>query len=440
MPGSRSRRVITCCVLFCMLVLVGALLAACGEKGTTTSAAPASSTTAAPASSTSAATAPSSTTSTSAAATPKEFVFGMVLVGPYNDNGWSQANYEGGLYVEEKLPGAKMVYVDKANTSDRPGTTVEQLAEELVAQGAKMIFFTSDDMKDGAHAFARAHPDIPVVHSSGDGAWKEGKDYQNIPNLSNIMGRMEYGKMIAGVAAAMTTKTGKIGYLGPLINDETRRLAASAYLGARYAWTEYLGKNPADLKFTVNWIGFWFNIPGVTSDPTQVADNFFNQGYDVVISGIDTTEALVEASKLAEAGKQVWAIPYDYVGSLAEAPQVALGVPYFNWGPEYLAAATAARDGKWSSFWHWVGPDWKDINNRDTSMIGFAKGEGLSAEASAKVDEFIAALAGGLNLWTGPLNLQDGTPYLAQGETATDQQIWYLPQLLEGMEGQSVSK
>ena len=48
------------------------------------------------------------------------------------------------------------------------------------------------------------------------------------------------------------------------------------------------------------------------------------------------------------------------------------------------------------------------------------------------------ALAGGLNLWTGPINLQDGTEYLAEGEVATDQQVWYLPQLLEGMEGQSV--
>ena len=221
----------------------------------------------------------------------------MLLVGPYNDHGWSQANYEGGQYVEEKLPGAKMIYVDKVNSADRPGTTAEQLAEDLVNQGAKMIFFTSDDMKDGAVAFAKAHPDIPVEFTSGDSAWKDGKDFQNLPNLSNIMGQMEYGKMIAGAAAALTTQTGKIGYLGPLINDETRRLAASVYLGARYAWTEYLKKDPADLKFTVNWIGFWFNIPGVTSDPTQVADNFFNSGYDVVISGIDTTEALVEAGK-----------------------------------------------------------------------------------------------------------------------------------------------
>jgi simple sugar transport system substrate-binding protein len=27
---------------------------------------------------------------------PAEFTFGMLLVGPYNDHGWSQAHYEGG--------------------------------------------------------------------------------------------------------------------------------------------------------------------------------------------------------------------------------------------------------------------------------------------------------------------------------------------------------
>ncbi len=438
MPTSRLRRVLICSALVALLVLVGLLAAACGaaeETTTSTTAAPATTTTAAPATTTTVA---ESTTSTSAA--PQEFIFGMVFVGPYNDGGWSQAHYEAGLYLEQKMPGAKMVYVDKANTADRPGTTVDQLAEQLLAQGAKMIFFTSDDMKDGAIAFAKAHPDIPVEFSSGDSTWKEGKDFQNLPNLSDIMGKMEYGKMIAGVAAALTTKTGKIGYLGPLINDETRRLTASAYLGAKYAWTEYLKKDPKDLKFTVNWIGFWFNIPGVTSDPTQVADNFYNQGYDVVISGIDTTEALAEAAKMTKSGKTVFAIPYDYKGALEQAPDVALGVPYFNWGPEYLKAATAARDGKWTTFWNWVGPDWTDINNPDTSMIGFVKGNALSADAAAKVDDFISKLAGGLNLWTGPLNLQDGSVYLKDGEVATDQQIWYLPQLLQGMEGASVSQ
>jgi simple sugar transport system substrate-binding protein len=368
------------------------------------------------------------------------FTFGMLLVGPYNDHGWSQAHYEAGLYVEEKIPGTKMIYLDKVNTADRPGTTGDQLAEELLSQGAQLIIFNSDDMKEDALNFARAHPDIPVIHASGDAAWQEGHDYQNQPNVANIMGIMEYGKEIAGCAAALTSQTGQIGYLGPLINDETRRLVAAAYLGARYCWEEYLGKDPADLAFKVNWIGFWFNIPGVTADPTQVANDFYNTGFDVVISGIDTTEALTEAGKQTASGNQVWAVPYDYIGACAPAAEVCLGVPFFNWGPDYLRHVQAIMDGTWAPTWEWNGPDWNDINNHDTSAIGFVKGPALSQDASAAVDRFIQELAGGLNLWTGPLNFQDGSVYLNPGEVATEQQIWYLPQLLEGIEGQSVSE
>jgi simple sugar transport system substrate-binding protein len=367
------------------------------------------------------------------------YTFGILMVGPYNDHGWSQAHYEAGLYIESKLPGSKMIYIDKVNVADRPGTTPAQLAEDLLNQGAKLIVFNSDDMKDSATEFAQNHPDVPVIMASGDQSWKDGEAYVDLPMMVNIMGRMEYGKMIAGCTAALTTKTGKIGYLGPLINDETRRLASSVYLGAKYCWTNYLGKDASTLSFKVTWIGFWFNIPGVTSDPTQVADDFYNSGYDVVISGIDTTEAVAEAKKLNTASNPVWAIPYDYVGSCQEGADICLGVPYFNWGPAYLKYVTLAEQGKFAAAFEWNGPDWTNINNPDTSAVGFEKGAALSADTSTQVDKFIKELAGGLNLWKGPLNLQDVTVYLKDGEVATDQQIWYLPQLLEGMEGQSVS-
>ncbi|HAX68469.1 MAG TPA: BMP family ABC transporter substrate-binding protein [Anaerolineae bacterium] len=366
------------------------------------------------------------------------FVFGMLLVGPYNDNGWSQAHYEAGLYLEENL-NAKMVYLDKVNPADRPGTTPDQLAEELVAQGAKLVIFNSDDMKDASTTFAKNNPDIYVIMASGDQVWQDGKAFQEIPNLMNIMGRMEYGKMIGGCAAALSTETGKIGYLGPLINDETRRLAASAYLGAKYCY-EMAGNDPAELDFKVTWIGFWFNIPGVTLDPVQVSNDFYTTDYDIVISGIDNPVNLGEAAKLKAEGKAVAGVAYDYVAACEAAPDVCLGVPYFNWGPEYLKAINSAIDGSWQSQFIWAGPDWADLNNHDTSTIGFEKGPALSADDAAMLDGFIAELAGGLNLWTGPINLQDGSAYLADGEVASDQQVWYLPQLLEGMEGLSAAE
>jgi simple sugar transport system substrate-binding protein len=371
---------------------------------------------------------------------PQEFTFGMLLVGPYNDRGWSQAHYDAGLYVEQHLPGTKMVYIDKVNSADRPGTTPAQLAEELVAQGAKLVIFNSDDMKDGAIEFAQAHPEILVIHASGDTAWSEGKNYLGLPNLANVMPQMEYTKMIAGCAAALTTQTGKIGYIGPLINDETRRFVDSAYLGAKYCWTNYLGKNAADLEFKVTWIGFWFNIPGFTSDPTQVANEFINSGYDVLMSGLDTTEAVTEAGKAQAAGKIVWAVGYDYPASCDEAPDSCLGVPFFNWGPAYVQMIGSAVNGAFEPSWDWLPPDWNDINNLDTTGAGFIKGNALTPEASAYVDRLIQELGSGLILWKGPLNLQDGTAYLTDGEVATTLQIWYMPQLLEGMEGQSVSQ
>ncbi len=372
----------------------------------------------------------------------EEFVFGMILVGPANDHGWSQAHYEAGLYVEQQIPGSRMIYLENVYSGSPayPGTTTSQLAEQLVQEGAQLIIFNSDDMKDEATRFAQDHPDVPVIMASGDQVWEAGNAYVPMDNMVNIMGRMEFGKMIAGCAAALTSQTGQIGYLGPLINDETRRLASSAYLGARYCWSEVLGNDPADLAFRVTWIGFWFNIPGVTSDPTQVADDFFNSGFDVVISGIDTTEALTEAQRLTDAGQTVWAIPYDFQGACDQASAICLGVPYFNWGPAYVTTIRSAIDGTFTSNFQWNGPDWTDINNPDTSAVGFVTGPALSAEATTSLNEFIASLAGGLNLWTGPINLQDGTAYLADGEVATDQQVWYLPQLLEGMEGQSVSQ
>ena len=41
---------------------------------------------------------------------------------------------------------------------------------------------------------------------------------------------------------------------------------------------------------------------------------------------------------------------------------------------------------------------------------------------------------------SGTLNFQDGTEFVKAGEAATDKQIWYMEQLLEGMDGQSSAK
>ncbi|HKJ26358.1 MAG TPA: BMP family ABC transporter substrate-binding protein, partial [Anaerolineales bacterium] len=315
-----------------------------------------------------------------------------------------------------------------------PEATLEGVVDDMVAQGAQLVVTTSDEFEEDTLGVAEKYPDLTIINVSGDDALTG----EAPANLGNIMGRMEDMKAVAGCAAALATETGQIGYVGPLINFETRRLVASAYLGATYCYENYRQMDPAELQFEVTWIGFWFNIPGVTLDPTEVSTNFFDTGVDVIMSGIDTTEAIDVAGQRAAQGETVWAVPYDFEGACEGAPEICLGVPYFNWGPSYLETATAVVDGTWTQSWDWNAPYWDDLTDNDQTAVGWVDGPALTGDLKTNLDDFISKMASGdVNVWTGPLNLQDGTAYLADGEVATDAQIWYLPQLLEGMEGAS---
>jgi simple sugar transport system substrate-binding protein len=374
-----------------------------------------------------------------------EFVFGMVLVGPETDRGWSQAHYEGGQYVEATLPGTRMVFFPSLNPADAPETTLLDVVTEMVDQGARLIFTASDAFEEDTDVVAEAFPDVVFINISGDNTLTGDSPV----NVGNLMGQMEYGKLIAGCAAGLSTATGNIGYLGPLINGETRRLAASAYLGARYCYEAHnalAGETP--LSFTVTWIGFWFNIPGVTLDPNEETNRFFDTGVDVVISGIDTPNAIEVAGQRAANGDAVLAVPYDFRGACDAAPEVCLGVPYFNWGPDYVRLVQQVSDGTWEQSWDWSGPDWADLNNEATSPVGFLPGAGLSESAAAQLTIFIDDVAAyatnpfvpdSFPLWQGPLNLQDGSELAAEGELVEPLDVWYLPQLLEGMVGASTT-
>ena len=362
------------------------------------------------------------------------FIFGLLMVGSHQDHGRSQTLLEAGKYVEKKIPGTKMIFIDKVNPTDRPGMTIPLLVDDMVEKGAKLIIASTLGMQEGVREAALQHPDIYFIHISGDDVLT----HKAPKNLSNLTGRMEYGQMMAGFAAALTTKTGKIGYLGSLINQETLRFASSAYLGAKYGWEKVLNKDPAELKFQVIWIGWQLNLPEVTADPARVANDFFSTGFDVVISGIDTNEVLTVAKQKHKEGKKAWAIGSNYLGACEDSAEVCLGVPVNNWGPGYVQLIKSAMSGKWKSRWLLLGPDWKDINNLDTSAVGFSAGPALSSSAKAALHTFIDDLGSGrLNLLKGPLNYQDGKPFLKTAEAADNNKLWFMQQLLEGMAGQS---
>lgn len=116
-------------------------------------------------------------------------------------------------------------------------------------------------------------------------------------------------------------------------------------------------------------------------------------------------------------------------------------MPYFNWGPGYVHFVERVMGGTWKQEWLWLGPDWKDINNPDTSNVGFLPGDALSPSARSALERFIGNLgAKKVELFEGPLYYQDGSTFLKPGEIATDKQVWYMEQFLKGMKGQSRAK
>jgi simple sugar transport system substrate-binding protein len=394
-----------------------------------------------------------------------DVVFGVVLVGPEDDRGWSQSHYEAGQYVEANLPGSQMLVFESLNPADTPETTLMDVVEIMVDDGATVIFTTSDSFEEDTNGVAEAFPDVTFVNITGSNAIMasdivEGDhalehSLPELPsaNIGNFNGYMELPRMIAGCAAALTSEDGSIGYLGALINPETRRLAASSYLGARYCADAYRDDISADdISFEVVWIGFWFNIPGVTLDPTEVATGFLDGGADVIISGIDTTEAITVAGQYFAEGDISYGVPYGNVNGCSEAPEACIGAAYYNWGPAYLDTINRVLDGSWEQEWAWLTPKYDEINedgyytDADESVIGFKLGDGLSADVIENLNTFAAEIeafqtddanAGSIFLWEGPINLQDGTVLAAEGESVSLLDIWFLPQLLEGMTGAS---
>ena len=394
-----------------------------------------------------------------------EVVVGVVLVGPNDDRGWSTSHYEAGLYVEENLPGSKMLFFESLNPADSPETTLMDVVEIMVDDGATVIFTTSDSFEEDTNGVAEAFPDVTFINITGSNAIQASDIVEGdhaiehavaeLPsaNVGNFNGYMELPRMIAGCAAALTTESGGIGYLGALINPETRRLAASSYLGARYCADNYRDDISADdISFEVVWIGFWFNIPGVTLDPVEVATGFLDGGAEAIISGIDTTEAITVAGQFTDEGNVSYAVPYGNVNGCAEAPASCIGAAFYNWGPAYLDVINRVMDGSWSQEWKWLEPKWDEINedgyytDADTSVIGFKLGEALSPEVIESLNAFAAEIeafqtdpmhAGEIFLWNGPLNLQDGTVLAEDGAPVSLLDVWFLPQLLEGMTGAS---
>jgi len=101
-----------------------------------------------------------------------------------------------------------------------------------------------------------------------------------------------------------------------------------------------------------------------------------------------------------------------------------------DWNPYYIERVKAVMDGTWESadVWHGI----------SDGMVAFAPmSDAMPADVAARAEATIAAIAAGeFHPFTGPINKQDGSAWLAEGETADDGTLAGMNFYVEGVEGE----
>ena len=151
-----------------------------------------------------------------------KFNVAMVLIGPHDDGGWSQAHYEGLLYIEENVPNTHVAYIENVPE----GADSEQIFRSLARKGFDLIFGTSFGYMDPMEIVAGEFPDSTFIHLTGIKA--------NFTNFGNLMGAMENMKYLAGMLAGARAKQDgetKLGYMATFPIPEEIRLGNAIAFG-----------------------------------------------------------------------------------------------------------------------------------------------------------------------------------------------------------------
>ncbi|GAA6177612.1 BMP family ABC transporter substrate-binding protein [Sulfitobacter pacificus] len=325
---------------------------------------------------------------------------GFVYVGPIGDGGWTHEHDKGRLAVEAEF-GDKVETVYVESVAEGPDS--ERVMTQMALDGADLIFTTSFGYMDPTINVAKKFPNVKFEHATG---------YKQAENVATYSARFYEGRAIQGHIAGSMTKSNIIGYIGSYPIPEVIRGINSAFIHARKV-------NP-DVQFKIVWAYTWFD-PAKEADAAKV---LIEQGADVVLQHTDSTAPQAAAQ---EAGN---VITFGQASDMAQyAPMPRVSSIIDDWAPYYIARTKAVMDGTWTS-----GNTWDGIG---AGMVGIGEiSDAVPADVKEQALALKASLAdGSYHAFTGPLNKQDGTEFLADGATADDGTLAGMNFYVEGIEG-----
>lgn len=331
------------------------------------------------------------------AAEPLKVAF--VYTGPIGDHGYSYQHDVGRKAVEKEFGDkVKVSYVE--NVSEGPDA--ERVIEQLATSGNKLIFTTSFGFMNPTIKVAARHPDVKFQHATG---------FKTAKNVGIYNARFYEGRYIIGQMAAKLSKSGTIGYIASFPIPEVVMGINAAYLGAKTV-------NP-NIKFKIIWVSSWFD-PGKESDAAKA---LVDQGADILMQHTDSPAAM----KLAEE-RGIFA--FGQSSDMADfGPKAQLTSIVDDWNYYYISRVKAVMDGTWK-------PDnvWDGLKEKMVELAPY--GPGVPDDVKKLADETKAKIISGeLHPFTGPINKQDGSPWLKDGEKAADKDLLSMNFYVQGVEG-----
>jgi basic membrane protein A and related proteins len=156
-----------------------------------------------------------------------------------------------------------------------PEAEVEPFVDQLVADGHNVIIGTSFGFGDGLLAAAERYPDVIFGHATG---------IERSPNVFTFMADFWQVYYLNGLIAGALSETGKIGYVAAFPIPEVKRHINAFAIGAREA-------NP-DAVVEVRWLFGWFD-PAGAQEATQA---LMSEGADVFAFTEDTPTVIQVAA------------------------------------------------------------------------------------------------------------------------------------------------
>ncbi|MFL5804257.1 MAG: BMP family protein [Roseiflexaceae bacterium] len=241
----------------------------------------------------------------------------LLLAGPHDDHSWNQSGYEGLTLVEQEL-GASVAYTEKIPDADQA-----KIFRFYAQQGYDFVIGLGGGFAASAESVAK---EFPRTKFAIVGAYAGNN--QNLGSLSFADSEMGY---LAGVVAALKSKTHKIAYIGGIDYPELKANAALIERGAKAI-------NPATVV-SINWVGDWQD----SAKAIALAQAQINAGADVLLVQVDA--AGLPVLTLAEQAS-VYAI-----GTAQDqhtvAPKAVLTSIMQNVPALFLHDATLVQQGRW---------------------------------------------------------------------------------------------